>query len=384
MKFSPGEGGRGGEAYILVGENVEGDKVAGVPPALIDELVALDQVDAILVEADGARMLPFKAPAAHEPVIPSSTTLLVPVVGISAIGLPLDEAHVHRPELVARLTGAQLGDLVTPALIAQVIVHPEGGLKGRPDGARVVVLLNQVESETQLDSARAIVGQLLEHSEIEGVAMGAVQNTEQPVREIRRRVAAIVLAAGAGTRMGERVKQLLPWRGKTLIENAIDIARHSDVNDIIVILGARAETIRPLIDHLPVRIALNPDWAEGHSTSIRVGLRALSPQTDAAIFINGDQPFLTPKIVDAIVQRYRETDASIVAPRYAGKRGSPVLFNRAHFSELMSLTGEQGGREVLTKHPVEYVDFADARAAFDVDTLEDYERASHVSQIDTV
>ncbi|MBI4785789.1 MAG: putative selenium-dependent hydroxylase accessory protein YqeC [Chloroflexi bacterium] len=380
LKFSPGEGGRGGEATILVGKDIEGDKVAGVPPAVLDELAASNQADVILVEADGARMLPFKAPAAHEPVVPGTTTLLVPVVGVSVVGAPLDAQHVHRPEMVARLAGAKVGDAITPTMIARVIAHSEGGLKSKPAGACVVVLVNQVESERQLDAAREIARLLLKHDEIEGVAIGAVQDASSPIREMRRRVAAIVLAAGAGTRMGERVKQLLPWRGKTLIENAVEIATRADVDEIVVVLGARAEIIRPVIESLPVRIAQNPDWAEGHSTSIRVGLGALNPQTDAAIFINGDQPLITPEIVNAILQRHRETGVSIVAPRYAGQRGSPVLFGRAHFAELMRLSGEQGGREVLVKYPVEYVEFAEARAAFDVDTPEDYARSA---QIDT-
>ncbi len=112
---------------VVVGQD-RGERVAGLPPERIDTLAALDIVDAVLVEADGARMLPFKAPDAHEPVVPGSTTLLVPMVGISAIGAPLDDAHIHRPERVAQLTGAHLNDPVTLDLVARVLTHPEGGL----------------------------------------------------------------------------------------------------------------------------------------------------------------------------------------------------------------------------------------------------------------
>ena len=108
---------------LIVGENVAEDKVAGVPPAFIDQLAALDAVDVVLYEADGARMLPFKAPAEHEPVLADSTTLLVPVIGINAIGAPLDAAHVHRAEIVARLAGAEMGDPVTPTIAARVIAN---------------------------------------------------------------------------------------------------------------------------------------------------------------------------------------------------------------------------------------------------------------------
>lgn len=355
-------------------------KVSGIPPSVVDAIAAREDLDVVLVEADGARMLPFKAPAAHEPVVPASTTVFVPVVGASVLGKSLDETHVHRPEIVARQAGARIGDRITPTLVARVLVHPEGGLKGKPPSAHAIALINQVETEEELESARQLARLLLGYDRahlgdsFDAVAIGAVQTSASPVRETHRRAAAIVLAAGAGTRMGERVKQLLTWHGRTLVENAISIATQSSANETIVVLGSRAEQIRPLLRGLPVRVVLNPDWEEGHSTSVRAGLKAMGPQYDAAIFINADQPRLTPDIVNSIIQRYRETDASIVAPLYDGKRGSPVLFRRTHFAELMSLSGEQGGREVLMQHPVEYISIANAAASEDIDTPEDYER----------
>ena len=360
---------------LIVGDQVADDKVAGVPSAFIDELAAQNVADAVLYEADGARMLPFKAPAAHEPVVADSTTLLVPVIGVIALGAPLDDAHVHRAEIVAHIAGARLGDIVTPTIAARVIAHPAGGLKAKPRGARVIVLVNQVENESQLDAARQMARWLLGYNEIGAVALGAAQRAD-PIRETHRRVAAIVLAAGEGTRMQGRVKQLLPWRGKTLVENAIDIAASSRAAETLVVLGANAAQIRAAIQGAPARVVLNPDWETGHASSIRAGLNALSREIDAAIFVNADQPFLSTDVIDHVVQRYYETGARIVAPRYAGKRGSPVLFDRVHFDELMSLQGEQGGRELLSKYreQIQFVDFEDARLALDIDTPEEYER----------
>jgi molybdenum cofactor cytidylyltransferase len=356
---------------IIVGDQVEEDKVAGVPPTLIDNLIGLGGLDAVLVEADGARRRPLKAPAIHEPVVPHVTTVLVPVVGVMALGAPLDEEHVHRPELVARITGSRIGQVVTPLIVARLMSHAEGGLKGKPAAARAVVLINQVDDEIRLAAAHETARLLLGYREIDSVAIGAAQDSS-PIREVYRRVAAIVLAAGAGTRMGNRVKQLLPWRGGTLIENAVQVAIGANVNSTVVVLGARAEEIRAVISRQPARVVINADWEEGHSTSIREGLRALSPEFSAAIFMNADQPQLTPPILNAIIQRYRETGALIVAARYRGKRGSPVLFDRAYFAELSGLRGEEGGREVLSRHPVEYVDFDEEEPGFDVDTPEDY------------
>ncbi len=118
---------------LIAGDTIVAeDKVQGTPGDLLDRVAAQQAVDALLVEADGARRLPFKAPATHEPVIPASTTLVVPIVGLDALGQPLDADHAHRPERIATLTGAALGDPVTPRMIAAVLAHPAGGAKGAP------------------------------------------------------------------------------------------------------------------------------------------------------------------------------------------------------------------------------------------------------------
>lgn len=100
----------------------------------------------IVVEADGSAMRPFKAPGEHEPVIPATTTLLVAVAGMDAIGRPLDERHVHRPERVAAIAGSPIGSLVTAEVVAEVLGHPQGGRKGLPKAARWVPLLNKADT----------------------------------------------------------------------------------------------------------------------------------------------------------------------------------------------------------------------------------------------
>ncbi len=121
-------------------------RAGGVSLELFSALRAWFPDACIVNEADGSRTRPFKAPAAHEPVIPSETTLVVPLVGADVFGMPLDDDHVHRPELVAALSGAPPGAPVTPEVVARVLAHPEGGRKGVPPGARVVVLINKVET----------------------------------------------------------------------------------------------------------------------------------------------------------------------------------------------------------------------------------------------
>ena len=127
-----------GPVFVVGSE--DGRKVTGPSLADVDRLFAESTADYILVEADGARGRSIKAPDAHEPVIPAAATLVVLVASLNAIGLPLAEA-AHRPELVSDLSGLNLTAPVGPEHVAALLAHPQGGLKGVPDQARVVVAL---------------------------------------------------------------------------------------------------------------------------------------------------------------------------------------------------------------------------------------------------
>jgi probable selenium-dependent hydroxylase accessory protein YqeC len=137
----------------------------------------------LLNEADGSRMRPFKAPADYEPVIPADTTLVVVVVGADVLGQSLDAAHVHRPELVATLSGAPMGAPVTPAIVARVLADPQGGRKGVPADARVVVLINKVEGLPSRAPARETAERLLRDPAIHSVVLATLR-AEDPVLEV--------------------------------------------------------------------------------------------------------------------------------------------------------------------------------------------------------
>jgi molybdenum cofactor cytidylyltransferase len=132
----------------------------------------------LLNEADGSRMLPFKAPAAHEPVIPEETTLVVPVVGADVFGQTLDDDHVHRAKLVSALSDAPPGTAITPEIVARVLVHPEGGRKGVPVGARVVVVINKVDSLPDRKPAHETAERLLRDPAIHSVVLAALRAPE--------------------------------------------------------------------------------------------------------------------------------------------------------------------------------------------------------------
>ncbi len=358
---------------LVVGRsNYETGKACGVEPGVVDAMAVTGQADCVLNEADGARMRPFKAPAEHEPVVPSRTTLLVPVVGIEVIGRPLTEEHVHRAAVAAQLAGVELGVAVTPEIVAAVLTDLQGGLKGLPVGARVVPFINKVDSGT-LALGHDLAEHLLACQQVESVVIGSVQH-DDPVIEVWSRVAAVVLAAGASSRFGE-LKQLLPWQGATLLSRVVDTALESLVDPVIVVLGNRAEECRDALDRRPVKIVTNEDWREGQSTSVKAGLAAVPDNVCAALFSLADQPMVTAHTINALIARYRFTLAPVVWPEHAGERGNPVLFDRALFAELMRLSQDAGGRSVLKAHvaDAERVPVDDAGILFDIDTPADYQ-----------
>jgi probable selenium-dependent hydroxylase accessory protein YqeC len=141
----------------VVGTRLTSDgKLAGVAPEVVDRYAGEADVAYVVVEADGSAHKPFKAPLEYEPVVPASTTLLIALVGVDALGQALDAEHVHRPQRVAELSGAGLGQPLSAEAIARVLVHPLGPLRDAPDGARVLVLLNKADTPSRLAAAEAI------------------------------------------------------------------------------------------------------------------------------------------------------------------------------------------------------------------------------------
>ncbi len=169
---------------LVIGATDAGSgKAEGVSLDLFRRLRAWFPGVCLLNEADGSRMRPFKAPADYEPVIPADTTLVVPVVGADVFGKTLDADHVHRPELVSALSGAPLGTPITPEIVARVLAHPNGGRKGVPVGARVVVLINKVESLPDRTPARETAERLLREPAIHSVVLTTLR-ADEPVIEV--------------------------------------------------------------------------------------------------------------------------------------------------------------------------------------------------------
>lgn len=364
----------------LVVGRVEGEKAFGLSP---EEVVALWQrpsVHHVLVEADGSRMRPVKAPADHEPVIPPQSTLVIPVVGIDALERPIT-AVAHRPERVCALTGLSPDDRLTPEAIAHLLTHPAGGLKNVPETARVIPLINKVASETELAAARQIARHILAKADgrIQRVVIGAMQE-ETPVREVVTPVTAVILAAGEGRRMGQP-KQLLPWGVRTVLGETLHQVSHSLVHETIVVTGHEAETISAELARFdgwpPPRLIHNARYREGEMlSSLQTAVKQLDEGVTAVLVILADQPMIASSTYDQLLVAFWEGKGELIAPVFNGRRGNPVLIGRHYFDELLRLPVGAAPRALLQAHPdaLYLLPVETESVICDLDTSEEYER----------
>ena len=189
----------------------------------------------------------------------------------------------------------------------------------------------------------------------------------------------VILAAGASRRMGSP-KQLIEIDGRPLLVRAIEAALAAPVWPVVVVLGANAVAIRPVIGHLPVLVIENPAWSEGMAASIREGvatLRQFSRTLDAAVLALCDQPGFSAATVESLLAAHRATGRGIVAARYSGRLGAPALFAREHFAALTALTGEEGARDLLNADPARVAAVELPELARDLDNPADLEGLAH-------
>ena len=172
----------------VASEKSASGKLRGVSSELIGKLAELNQVSYIIVEADGAAGRSLKAPGFNEPVIPPSTSLVIPMVGIGAVGCCLTEEHVFRPGIVSKLLGLPLGEIISAEAVAFLVTSPQGLIKASPAKARIVPFINKVDLNDGLAKGRDLANRILEmkHLRIEQVALGHARLPEPVVEVISR------------------------------------------------------------------------------------------------------------------------------------------------------------------------------------------------------
>jgi len=356
---------------LITGPVGEDERVNGLPPLCLERLHHLcSQLNVpMLIEADGARQKPLKAPASHEPEIPSWVNHVVVVAGMQGIGKPLTGDTVHRVNEFSRLSGLEIGETITLDGLVKVFIHPEGGMKNMPRGAKRSLIFSQVDSDQRLPELLRIADSLTNtyHS------ITACSPQKQVTWFNIEPITGIILAAGSANRFGQP-KLLLNWKGKPLIQHVVETALKTRLHHIKVVVGAVNEPIRQAFAGLPVDFIYNPAWQEGQSTSVREGILSLDKYTGAAIFLLADQPNISVSLVDSLLSSYQRSQAPITAPSVNGRLANPVLFDRVTFPDLLQIKGDTGGRAIFGKYSVEELEWNDPYAFLDVDTPDDYRK----------
>ena len=186
-------------------------------------------------------------------------------------------------------------------------------------------------------------------------------------------VSAILLAAGESKRL-RMPKLLLPFGKSTVLEQTIDNLLNSRVDEVIVVLGYRAEEMMRKLANRPVKIAINPIYHQGMSTSIVKGLSLVNNRAQSIIVALADQPLIDNQTINRLIEESLGHDKGIVIPTYQAERGHPVIFTSKYKEELLGLKGDIGGRQTIKEHPNDTLEvIADSKAiTMDVNTINDY------------
>jgi len=384
------------DGVVLVTGPVGGDRTTGLDQPAVHWLHDFCQAHGLplLIEADGSRQRPLKAPADSpassawdEPPIPDFVDLVVVVTGLSGLGQPISGEYVHRPEIFARLAGQAMGTTISPAALVRVLIHSSGGLKNIPSHARRLALLNQAGTPELQAQAKWMAADLL--AAFHSVVIASLNQSQ--VHAVYEPVAGIILAGGEARRFGQP-KQLLEFRGQPFVRAVAQTALASRLSPVVVVTGANADAVEAALHNLPITVARNPNWQTGQSSSIKAGLQAverlssqrLAPETSsltvsqetagAAIFLLADQPQVTSTVIQALTEKHAQSLVPILAPLVDGQRANPVLFDCVTFPDLSSLSGDVGGRAIFSKHVVDYLPWQDESLLLDVDTPEDLQK----------
>jgi|SRR5687768_2759864 len=192
---------------------------------------------------------------------------------------------------------------------------------------------------------------------------------------MRKFISGLILGAGASQRLGPP-KQLLPWRGSTMLGWVVNQAgRSTGLDEVVVVLGRAADQVREQVDFGAARVVENPVFTEGCASSYRAGIAALDSQSAAIMIILGDQPGITPEIIDRAAEEWRQRESLIALCSYQGRKGHPMIFARSMFDQLEKLHGDKAAWKLVDANPNRVHElYLDLPFPDDVNTAQDYEQ----------
>ncbi|MDD2556122.1 MAG: nucleotidyltransferase family protein [Syntrophaceticus sp.] len=184
-------------------------------------------------------------------------------------------------------------------------------------------------------------------------------------------IAAVILGAGLSRRLG-RPKQLLRLGGKTIIEHVTENVLQTEVCEVIVVVGAYCQEVEQVLNLYPVKCIYNSRFKDGIGTSVAAGAKVVAPHVKGIMFVVGDQPLLSPEYMNQMLKFFLEKKPLILKP----EKGMPAIFAEELRQELMALTGDIGGRQLIKKYREKVITFSaiPENQSLDIDTQEDYQR----------
>jgi molybdenum cofactor cytidylyltransferase len=314
---------------IVVSDDPERpDKVMAPPAEVLDGL--RETADVVLIEADGSRRMPLKWPAPWEPVVPDYTDFTVCVAGLSAIGKKTSDVVYRADELPDRLKR----ETVDMNLMHALISSHEGGQKGVRGDFRV--FMNQVDDDIDRLASAYRLQQIFAVMGIQS-AWGSL--LEEP------KIAVILEAAGNSSRFGSNKLLHIMDDGRPMIASILDAVRPLDVYKKVLV--TQYDEVASMAPEFDVVMNDRPDL--GISRSMQLGLAAAG-DADAYMFCVCDQPGLTAATLERLIEAYKKGTAGIVSLAWQGKMCNPKIFSSRYKEELMSLSGDTGGRQILATH----------------------------------
>jgi len=191
-----------------------------------------------------------------------------------------------------------------------------------------------------------------------------------------QKIGAVILAAGESSRFG-RPKQLVQFRGKSLVRRVVDAAKDANCSVIVVVLGSKREQIERELKETDAIVAENKGWRRGIGSSIRVGVESAvnqAPDIEAIVLLTCDQPFLKTDTIERLIATREKTKKAIVASSYSETLGVPALFDRSCFQELLALDDETGAKAIILSNRERVAELLFPEGKIDIDTAADYKK----------
>ena len=191
-----------------------------------------------------------------------------------------------------------------------------------------------------------------------------------------QKIGAVILAAGESSRFG-RPKQLVQFRGKSLVRRVVDAAKDANCSAIVVVLGSKREQIERELKETDAIVAENQDWRRGIGSSIRVGVESAvnqAPDIEAIVLLTCDQPFVKTDTIECLIAMREKTKKAIVASSYSETLGVPALFDRSFFRELLTLPDDSGAKSIILSNRECVAELLFPEGKVDIDTPADYEK----------